>query len=105
MADYYDDTYGYDDTTYGDYDTETTSEETMEPAVVNLNAPLYYGWGVYHIWMVVLGVLIMGWYPGLITSNSWWKLQCPSTAWTVVSTGLIANSPTVGTVALDLTGG
>ena len=76
------------------YATEEPTEETTdysEEAAVEEEEPttnptiLYFAYGIIHVWMAVLGFLIYGYYPGLMSSNTWWKVQCPSTAWTATS--------------------
>ena len=75
------------------YATEEPTEETTdysEEAAVEEEVPmnptiLYFAYGIIHVWMAVLGFLIYGYYPGLMSSNTWWKVQCPSTAWTATS--------------------
>ena len=63
-----------------DYSEEVAEEEEpMRPSI------LYFGYGLIHVWLSVLGFIIFGYYPGLMSSNSWWKVQCPSTAWTTVT--------------------
>ena len=78
-ADYAADPYATDDTATADYAAEEVAapeEEAKNPTI------LYFAFGLLHIWTAVLGLLIYGWYPGLINSNSWWKIQCPTTTWT-----------------------
>lgn len=73
--------------------TEEPTEETTdysEEAAVEEEEPtnptiLYFAYGIIHVWMAVLGFLIYGYYPGLMSSNTWWKVQCPSTAWTAAA--------------------
>ena len=69
--------------------TEETTDYSEEAAVeeeVHMNPTiLYFAYGIIHVWMAVLGFLIYGYYPGLMSSNTWWKVQCPSTAWTATS--------------------
>jgi len=74
---------------------ETTdySEEAVEEEDPTNPTILYFAYGIIHVWMAVLGFLIYGYYPGLMSSNSWWKVQCPSTAWTTVT---LAASTTAG---------
>ena len=75
------------------YATEEPTEETTdysEEAAVEEEEPtnptiLYFAYGIIHVWMAVLGFLIYGYYPGLMSSNTWWKVQCPSSAWTTAS--------------------
>ena len=75
------------------YATEEPTEETTdysEEAAVEEEEPknptiLYFAYGIIHVWMAVLGFLIYGYYPGLMSSNTWWKVQCPSTAWTAAT--------------------
>ena len=64
-----------------DYSEEVAEEEEepKNPAI------LYFAYGLIHVWLAVLGYLIYGYYPGLLSSNTWWKVQCPSTAWTATS--------------------
>jgi hypothetical protein len=62
--------------------SEEVAEEEEEPKNPTI---LYFAYGIIHVWMAVLGFLIYGYYPGLMSSNSWWKVQCPSTAWTTVT--------------------
>jgi hypothetical protein len=66
---------------------ETTdySEEVAEEEDPKNPAILYFAYGVIHVWLAVLGFLIYGYYPGLLSDNSWWKIQCPSTSWNTVS--------------------
>ena len=81
-TDYAADPYATDDTVTTDYAAEEVAapeEEAKNPTM------LYFVWGILHIWMAVLGMLIYNWYPGLINSNAWWKLQCPTTAWTAAT--------------------
>ena len=76
-----------DTTDYSAEEVAAPEEEVKNPTI------LYFGWGVLNIWMVVLGFLIWGYYPGLMTSSTWWKQQCPSTAWTAAAiTAAIAAS-------------
>ncbi len=63
-----------------DYSEEVAEEEDPSNPTI-----LYFAYGIIHVWLAVLGFLIYGYYPGLMSSNSWWKVQCPSTAWTTVS--------------------
>lgn len=69
------------------YATENTdySEEVAEEEDPTNPTILYYGYGLIHVWLSVLGFIIFGYYPGLMSSNSWWKVQCPETAWTTVT--------------------
>ena len=81
-ADYAAVPYATDDTATTNYAAEevaTPEEEAKNPTI------LYFAFGLLHIWTAVLGLLIYNWYPGLISNNSWWKLQCPTTAWNLVS--------------------
>ena len=77
-----------------DYSEEVAEEEKpMRPTI------LYFGYGLIHVWLSVLGFIIFGYYPGLMSSNSWWKIQCPETAWNTVSvakavTDKVADCPT-----------
>ena len=71
------------DAAYGD-DT-TSSEEAAAPEEVKNPTMLYFGWGLIHIWMTVLGFLVYTWYPKLLTSNAWWANQCPTTLWTTAN--------------------
>jgi hypothetical protein len=89
------------------YATEEPTEETTdysEEAAVEEEEPttnptiLYFAYGIIHVWMAVLGFLIYGYYPGLMSSNTWWKVQCPSTAWTATSI-----APAVLAVTADCT--
>jgi|DEB19_MinimDraft_2_1074335.scaffolds.fasta_scaffold14147_2 hypothetical protein len=63
-----------------DYSEEVAEEEDPTNPTI-----LYFSYGLIHAWLAVLGFLIYGYYPGLMSSNSWWKVQCPSTSWTTVS--------------------
>ena len=67
--------------------TETTdySEEMAEEEEPSNPTILYFAYGIIHVWMAVLGFIIFGYYPGLMSSNTWWKVQCPSTAWSTTS--------------------
>ena len=38
---------------------------------------LNWGAGVFHTWMIVFGVLIYRWYPGMLRWDTWWSNQCP----------------------------
>jgi hypothetical protein len=78
--------------------SEEVAEEEEEPKNPTI---LYFAYGIIHVWMAVLGFLIYGYYPGLMSSNSWWKAQCPSTAWTTVT---LAASTTAGCTAVSGTG-
>lgn len=80
-----------------DYAAETT--DYSEEAAVEEEEPtnptiLYFAYGIIHVWMAVLGFLIFGYYPGLMSSNTWWKVQCPSTAWTAASIALAVTALT-----------
>ena len=93
-ADYAADPYATDDTATTDYAAEEVAapeEEAKNPTI------LYFAFGLLHIWTAVLGLLIYGWYPGLINSNSWWKIQCPTTAWTAASAATDAGKTAVAT--------
>lgn len=52
-----------------DYSEEVAEEE--EPSNPTI---LYFAYGVIHVWLAVLGFLIYGYYPGLMSDNSWWKI-------------------------------
>lgn len=85
------DPYATTDTATTDYAVEEVAapeEEAKNPTM------LYFGYGLLHIWMAVLGMLIYTWYPKLMSSNSWWAAQCPATAWTTVT---LATATTAGT--------
>lgn len=76
-----------------DYSEEAAVEEEEDPTNPTI---LYFAYGIIHVWLAVLGFLIYGYYPGLMSSNTWWKVQCPSSAWTTASiasavTGATAN--------------
>jgi hypothetical protein len=75
----------YAEETTTDYSEEAAVEEEEEPTNPTI---LYFAYGIIHVWLAVLGFLIYGYYPGLMSSNSWWKVQCPSTAWTAASLAL-----------------
>jgi hypothetical protein len=68
----------YEETT--DYSEEMAEEEDPSNPTI-----LYFAYGIIHVWMAVLGFIIFGYYPGLMSSNTWWKVQCPSTSWNSVS--------------------
>jgi hypothetical protein len=70
-------------------DSATPEEEVKNPTM------LYYTWGVLHVWMYVLGFLIWGYYPGLMSSSTWWKVQCPATNWTSTSYNAAINAKTI----------
>jgi len=77
------DPYATDDTTTDATTTDYAAEEVAAPEEEAKNPTiLYFGWGILHIWMAVLGFMIYGYYPGMINSNTWWKNQCPTTLWT-----------------------
>jgi hypothetical protein len=42
----------------------------------------YVTWGALNAWWIVLGALTYNWYPQMIATNTWWKTQCPITAYT-----------------------
>jgi hypothetical protein len=52
-----------------DYSEEVAEEEDPSNPTI-----LYFAYGVIHVWLAVLGFLIYGYYPGLMSSNSWWKI-------------------------------
>jgi len=89
------------------YATEEPTEETTdysEEAAVEEEEPknptiLYFAYGIIHVWLAVLGFLIYGYYPGLMSSNTWWKAQCPSTAWTISSLTTATSGGTAGCVS------
>ena len=83
----------YAEETTTDYSEEAAVEEEEEPTSPTI---LYFAYGLIHVWMAVLGFLIYGYYPGLMSSNSWWKVQCPSTAWTTTTLGSAATGLTAG---------
>ena len=72
----------YAEETTTDYSEEAAVEEEEEPTNPTI---LYFAYGIIHVWMAVLGFIIFGYYPGLMSSNTWWKVQCPSTSWNSVS--------------------
>jgi len=82
------------------YAADATEEELAPEEEAKNPTIFYFAYGVLHIWMAVLGFLIYGYYPGLLTSNTWWALQCPSTAWTATT---IAAATTVKGVATGAT--
>lgn len=71
----------------GLHDTETIEETTdySEEAAAEQENPtiIYFAYGVIHVWMTILGYIIFSYYPGLMSSNAWWKLQCPSSLYTI----------------------
>jgi hypothetical protein len=84
-----------------DYSEEAAVEEEEDPTNPTI---LYFAYGIIHVWMAVLGFLIYGYYPGLMSSNTWWKAQCPSTAWTSTSIPLAVTAGTAGCTAASGTG-
>jgi len=84
-----------------DYSEEAAVEEEEDPTNPTI---LYFAYGIIHVWMAVLGFLIYGYYPGLMSSNSWWKVQCPSTAWTTASLAVAVAAGTAGCAAVSGTG-
>lgn len=68
----------------GNYDSEVADEEE-ERYDISLYKYEYYAWGAIHFAMVVTGVLIRSWYNGLVTTNPWFMIQCPATAYTAVT--------------------
>jgi len=94
MSDEYatEDPYATTDAATTDYAAEEEAapeEEAKNPTI------LYFGWGILHIWMAVLGFMIYGYYPGLINSNAWWMKQCPTTLWTTTTATSVAATGTL----------
>jgi hypothetical protein len=83
-----------------DYSEEAAVEEEEDPTNPTI---LYFAYGIIHVWMAVLGFLIYGYYPGLMSSNSWWKVQCPSTAWTAATLTAATTAKTAGCTGADAT--
>lgn len=76
-------------------ETATAEEEevVMNPAFTN------FFYGIVHAWIGVLGYLIWTYYPGLMSSNTWWKVQCPETAWTNTSITAAGTAATANCVS------
>jgi len=78
-------------------ETATADEEVVKnPAFTN------FFYGIVHAWMGVLGYLIWTYYPGLMSSNTWWKVQCPETAWdttSITAAGIAATANCVSATA------
>ena len=90
----------YAEETTTDYSEEAAVEEEEEPTNPTI---LYFAYGIIHVWLAVLGFLIYGYYPGLMSSNSWWKVQCPSSAWNVASLALATTAGTAGCISTAAT--
>jgi len=61
-------------------------EEILEEKEDPINPPIfYYGYGAVSLWSIIVGYLILGWYPNRFKTDAWWKLQCPETAYTTAS--------------------
>lgn len=54
---------------YG-YVAATVNPEPQDNAQAN---PLFYAWGAFHMFTIVIGYLTYTWYPTLLTSNNWLK--------------------------------
>ena len=64
------------------YGEEEALEEEEDPT----NPPIFYfGYGAVSLWSIVVGYLILDWYPNRFKTDAWWKLQCPETAYTSAS--------------------
>ncbi len=59
-----------------------------------------YIWGIYTTWHVILGVLILTWYPNMVRYNTWLSMMCPTVAWTATTLTASTNPATTGTAAL-----
>jgi hypothetical protein len=86
----HEDYYSTADPYANDYSVEeanTADPNATDESVEEVENPtsLYLVQGFLYIWMACLGLIIWGFYPGLINSNTWWKQQCPATAWSVAS--------------------
>lgn len=91
-----DDNATYDTEYATPYNTEIPEEEVAAEEEIKNPYVLYFAWGLLHVWMSVFGFLVFNWYPGMMSSNTWWAMQCPVTAWTSTTLALAVTAKTVG---------
>lgn len=78
------------------YNTEVPEEELAAEEEVKNPYVLYFAWGLIHIWFSAFGYLLYTYYPGMMSSNTWWKMQCPETAWNATTIVAAVTAKTVG---------
>lgn len=85
--------------TYGNEEYGGEEEAKVEDKLPEDIAQTYNFYGIVSLWSIALGYQLYTYYPALMSTDTWWKLQCPEKAYDTTSaaaliTGNTANCPT-----------